>query len=165
MTIPIWHSPKPEGPGPCIYIPQEWYGPAIPQALGSLLVTSYDYQGYSGGIQTCLHARGAKLSQSYFRLAVYCPSAILASSPLQHTIRDFFSNWTLMVIVLIQRLLWREDSFASYEYACPIIKCMYCTYRLLLKILLFALSTSPLSVQALKNRLGQPYISDATTAA
>jgi hypothetical protein len=47
--------PQPGGPGSRIYIPQEQCGPAIPQALGSLFVASYNLQGCSGGILTHLH--------------------------------------------------------------------------------------------------------------
>jgi hypothetical protein len=46
-------GPSPVGePGSRIYITQEQGGPVIPppQALGSLSVTSYDSQGYGGGI-------------------------------------------------------------------------------------------------------------------
>jgi hypothetical protein len=42
---------QPGGPGSRIYIPQEQGGPVIPLALGS----SYDSQGYCGGILTRLH--------------------------------------------------------------------------------------------------------------
>jgi hypothetical protein len=37
--------------------------------------------------------------------------------------------------------------FVYCEYAWPFVKCMYRTYSMLLKILPFALHTSPLSVQ------------------
>jgi hypothetical protein len=67
-----------------------------PQALDSLFFASYYLQGYSGGIQTCLHVWGAELSQSqgqsqsYFRLALYRQSVVLVSSPLGLMTRDFF---------------------------------------------------------------------------
>jgi hypothetical protein len=46
--------PQPEGPGPRIYIPQERVAQLYPQSLVSLLVASYDSQGYGGGIGTRL---------------------------------------------------------------------------------------------------------------
>jgi hypothetical protein len=45
------------------------------------------------------------------------------------------------------------------------VKCTYCTYSMLLKILAFAVYTSPLSVQALQSRSCLSYLSYATTAA
>jgi hypothetical protein len=57
---------------------------------------------------------------------------------------DFFFNLTLAVIVLTWHPLWREGGFVSYEYALPFVKCTYRTYSMLLKILPFALHTSPL---------------------
>jgi hypothetical protein len=53
-------------------------------------------------------------------------------------------------------LLWMGFAF---------VKCMYRTYSMLLKILPFALYTSPLSVQALQIRSCLSYLSYATTAA
>jgi hypothetical protein len=44
--------PKPGGPGPRIYIPQEQGIQFIPP--GTLLVASYDSQGYGGGFRTRL---------------------------------------------------------------------------------------------------------------
>jgi hypothetical protein len=35
--------------------PKKRVAPLYPQALGSLIVVSYDSQGYGGGIRTCLH--------------------------------------------------------------------------------------------------------------
>jgi hypothetical protein len=45
--------PQLGGPGPHIYIPQEKGGPVIP--LGTGYATSYDSQGYGGGILSRLH--------------------------------------------------------------------------------------------------------------
>jgi hypothetical protein len=53
----------------------------------------------------------------------------------------------------------------SYEYAWPFVKCTFRTYNILLKILPFALHTSPLSVQALHCRSCLSYLSHATAAA
>jgi hypothetical protein len=47
--------PQPGGAGRRIYTPQEQGSPLYPQALGSLLLASYDLQGYCGGIRTRLH--------------------------------------------------------------------------------------------------------------
>jgi hypothetical protein len=49
-------TPKPGGPGSCIYFSQEKGGPVIPRALLSLFV-SYNSQGYAGGILTCLYKK------------------------------------------------------------------------------------------------------------
>jgi hypothetical protein len=64
----------------------------------------------------------------------------------------------------MQRHLWREDAFVSYEYAWPFIKCTFRTYSMLLKILPFALQTSPLSAQDMQSRSCLSYLSYATTA-
>jgi hypothetical protein len=53
-TVSDSRLPQPGGPGPRIYIPPEWGGPVIPQALGSFFMASYDSQGYGGGIRTRL---------------------------------------------------------------------------------------------------------------
>jgi hypothetical protein len=42
--------PQLQGPGSHIYIPQEQSGPVIPPGTGFPYVTSYDSQGYGGGI-------------------------------------------------------------------------------------------------------------------
>jgi hypothetical protein len=55
FTVSHLRLTQPGGPGPRIYIPQKQGGPVTPQALGSLLVASYDSQGYGGGILTHLH--------------------------------------------------------------------------------------------------------------
>jgi hypothetical protein len=46
---------QPGGPGPCIYIPRNRVAQLYPRTLDSLFVTSYDSQGYGGGILTRLH--------------------------------------------------------------------------------------------------------------
>jgi hypothetical protein len=55
ILLPHLRLPQPGGPGPCIYLPKEQGGPVIHPALNSLSVTSYDLQGYGGGILTRLH--------------------------------------------------------------------------------------------------------------
>jgi hypothetical protein len=47
-TPPTWRARFP-------YVPQEQGGPVIPQALGSLLIASYEPQGYGVGLRTRLH--------------------------------------------------------------------------------------------------------------
>jgi hypothetical protein len=47
--------PKPGGPGPRIYIPQEQGGSEYPWVLGSFFVNNCDSQDYGGGILTRLH--------------------------------------------------------------------------------------------------------------
>jgi hypothetical protein len=90
---------------------------------------------------------------------------ILAPSPLRlAAIYFFFCNWTLALIVLMQYPLWGEDGILCYEYVWPFFKCTYRTCSMLLKILPFALYTSPMVVQALQSRSCQSYISCATTA-
>jgi hypothetical protein len=78
---------------------------------------------------------------------------------------ETFFRWTLTVIVLKLHPLWWEDRFFSYKYAWPFVKCTYHTYGRLLKILPFALYTSPLSVQALLSRSCLSYVSYVITAA
>jgi hypothetical protein len=55
ILLPHLRLPKPGGPRPRIYSPQEQGVPDIPPALGSLSVASYDSQGYGGSILTRLH--------------------------------------------------------------------------------------------------------------
>jgi hypothetical protein len=47
----------------------------------------------------------------------------------------------------------------SYEYAWLFVKCTFRTYNMLLKILPFALHTSPMSVQALQSISCLSYVS------
>jgi hypothetical protein len=49
--------------------------------------------------------------------------------------------------------LRREDGVVSNEYAWPFVKCTYRTCSMLLKVLPFALYTSPLSVQCLHSKV------------
>jgi hypothetical protein len=79
---------------------------------------------------------------------------------------DFFSpNWTPAVIVLINILSDKKMEFVSYEYAWLFVKYTYRTYNTLLKILPFALHTSPPLIQALRSRSCLTYVSYVTTAA
>jgi hypothetical protein len=54
-------SPKMEGQVPVFISPRDRVVQLYPQTLGSLFVTSYDSQGYGGGIRTCLHLRSLLL--------------------------------------------------------------------------------------------------------
>jgi hypothetical protein len=47
---------QPGGPGPCNYILKEQGGSVISPKIGFIHATSYNLQGYSGGIRTCIHA-------------------------------------------------------------------------------------------------------------
>jgi hypothetical protein len=47
----IRNSPQPGGPGPRIYIPRDRVARLYPRALGSVFVSSYNSQGYGGGIR------------------------------------------------------------------------------------------------------------------
>jgi hypothetical protein len=53
----VWDPilPQPGGPVPRIYIPQEQGAQLYPPAPGSLLVASYVWRGYGGGIRSRLH--------------------------------------------------------------------------------------------------------------
>jgi hypothetical protein len=55
LTVSDSRFPQPGEQIPRIYIPQEQGGPIIPPGTGFLFVTSYDSQGFSGGIRTRLH--------------------------------------------------------------------------------------------------------------
>jgi hypothetical protein len=51
----IWDSPNLEGQVPVIMSQQEECDPVISPGTGFPLVSSYDSQGYGGGVLTCLH--------------------------------------------------------------------------------------------------------------
>jgi hypothetical protein len=53
--LSLLRLPQPAGPGPRIYIPRNRVVQLYPWALGSLFVTSYDSQGYGGGILSRFH--------------------------------------------------------------------------------------------------------------
>jgi hypothetical protein len=104
-------------------------------------------------------------SRLHYDWAVYRKEFLLASSPLRPTNRDFFLNFTLAVIVLMSHPLWRENLLFSCGYAWPFVKCKFRTYNMILKILIFTLHTTALSVLALQSRSCLTYVSCATTAA
>jgi hypothetical protein len=89
-------------------------------------------------------------SQSYFMTGGLPPISSSCPKPLEAHDQRFFVNGTLAVIV------WREDGVVSYEYACPFLSGVHFA---------FALSTSPLSGQALQSRSCLTYVAYATTAA
>jgi hypothetical protein len=85
------------------------------------------------------------------RLAVYHQSVHLGTkSPETHDQRFFF-QLSLCDNSPYVSPLWWEDGFVSYKYAWPFIKRTFRTCSMLLKILPFALHTSPLSVLALQS--------------
>jgi hypothetical protein len=65
----IRYFPNLEGQVPVFISPRNRVAQLYPQALGSLLVTSYDSQGYGGGIRTRLHA-GKSVSFSEYYINV-----------------------------------------------------------------------------------------------
>jgi hypothetical protein len=94
-------------------------------------------------------------SQSYFTidgLPVRLVVKLLGPTPI-----DFFQLNSCGNSPYITSSLTRW--FVSYEYAWPFVKCIFRTYSMLLKIIPFALHTSPLSVQALQGRSRLAYVS------
>jgi hypothetical protein len=102
--------------------------------------------------------------KSYITLAVCRRSICLSAKPLENHDHRFFQlnprGYSTYVTSSLTRkwgwLLWICLAF---------VKCMYRTYSMLLKILPFALHTSPMSVQALQSRSCISYVSYATPAA
>jgi hypothetical protein len=81
------------------------------------------------------------------RLAVYRQISLSwRQTPWGSRSEISFCNWTLAVIILMQHPLWREDGFVSYELASSFVKCTYCIYSMLLKILPCALYTNQSTV-------------------
>jgi hypothetical protein len=85
--------------------------------------------------------------------------------PLEAHDHNSFFNGTLTAVGLMEHFVYGENVFDSYKYAWPFVKCTYRTYTVLLKILPFALYTSPLSIQALQSSSCLSYVSYATTSA
>jgi hypothetical protein len=115
------------------------------------LPTELDHHLFSASLAELNCIVNTRLTQSKLKLLYDWWSTanqfVLTSSPLRPTTRDF-----CRLNPCGNSPLWREDRFVSYEYAWPFIKCTYRTYSMLLKILPFALYTSPLSVQTLQSR-------------
>jgi hypothetical protein len=65
-----FETPQTGGPGPRIYIPQEQAGPIMSLGTGSLLVASYDSQGYSGGIRPRLQMGRKQQSKYYWSITM-----------------------------------------------------------------------------------------------
>jgi hypothetical protein len=61
LLFQIWDFSNLEGQVPVFISPWNGVAQLYPKALGSLFVTSYDLQGYSGGTGTCLHAGKVKV--------------------------------------------------------------------------------------------------------
>jgi hypothetical protein len=61
----IRDSPNQEGKVPVFISPRNRVARLHPQALGSLLVASYDSQCYSGGIRPRLHTGSVEIDLSY----------------------------------------------------------------------------------------------------
>jgi hypothetical protein len=49
---------------PVFISPRDRVAQFYPQALGSIFVASYDFQGYGGGIRPCIHARSLCCSEA-----------------------------------------------------------------------------------------------------
>jgi hypothetical protein len=97
------------------------------------------------------------------RLSVYRQSVRLGANPLE-THNQRFSSQNLRSWSLCNILPDQKTTF-SHEYTCPFVKCTCSTYSIILKILPFALYTSPMSVQALQSTLCLSHVSYDTTAA
>jgi hypothetical protein len=100
----IRESPNLEGQVPVFISPRNTVARLYPQALGSLFVTSYDSQGYGGGIRTRLHTGvtdPTTQSQSYFTTGGLRPISLSwCQAPWDPRPEIFFPNWTVAVIVL-----------------------------------------------------------------
>jgi hypothetical protein len=59
----IQDSTNLEGQVPVFLSPRNRVAQLYPQALGSLYIASYNSQGYSGGIQRCLHTGSLSISR------------------------------------------------------------------------------------------------------
>jgi hypothetical protein len=92
----IRDSPKLEGQVPVFISPRNRMAEIYPPSLGVLFVTSYDSQGYGGGIRPRLHTgftSGQLEVKVTLRLVVFTANQfVLASSPQKLTIRNFFSS-------------------------------------------------------------------------
>jgi hypothetical protein len=76
--------PNLQGQVPIFINPRNRVAQLYPQALGSLFVASYDYQGYCGGIRTILHAgKECKYSSKQYIRIQFVPHRKCITSPLQ----------------------------------------------------------------------------------
>jgi hypothetical protein len=71
----IWDSPNMGGYVFIFISPRNRMAQLYPWTLGSLFVTSYDSQGYSGGIRTCLHVGIPHRTVDYLLCRFYNPSS------------------------------------------------------------------------------------------
>jgi hypothetical protein len=76
------------------------------------------------------------------RPAVYRQSGHLGTKPLEDHDQSFFCNYTHTVV---GQGLWREGGFCLLRICLAFVKCTYCTYRMILKIIPCAPYTSPVS--------------------
>jgi hypothetical protein len=80
---------------PYLYPPGTGWPSYTPQALGSLFITSYNSQGYNGGIRPCIHMGSQWLtksrSQVRLRLMVYHQSSSWCQAPWDSRPETFFS--------------------------------------------------------------------------
>jgi hypothetical protein len=74
LLAQIQDSPNLEGHVPVFISPRNRVTQLYPQALDSFFVTTYNSQGYSGGIWTCLHAENSQ-----------CTINFLCSLSMDHT--------------------------------------------------------------------------------
>jgi hypothetical protein len=118
LLFQIWNTSNLEGQIPVFTSPRNRVAQLYPRALGSLFVTSYDLQGYSGDMGTRLYVGKMKAKPCYNWWSVgqsvllsesellydwqfTTNQLVLAPSPLRLTARDFSScSWTLAIIVL-----------------------------------------------------------------
>jgi hypothetical protein len=70
LHLDTLHSPNLEGHVPIFISSRKRVAQLHPQALGSLSATSYDSQGYGGGIRTSLYA-AVTLRLEFYRISVH----------------------------------------------------------------------------------------------
>jgi hypothetical protein len=78
----VWDSLNLEGHFPVFISPRKWVAQLYPQALSSLFVSSYDSQGYGGGIRTRLHSNWSQ-SQSQSHIATDVSQSVTLGVPTE----------------------------------------------------------------------------------
>jgi hypothetical protein len=106
FTVSDSRLPRPGGPGPRMYIPQEQGGPVIPPGTVFLFVASYDSQGYGGGIRTRLHT-------GICRLSTNCPGYNISARTAKKT----------PLIVVVESFPW-EHVCAAVTQQRPMYICL-----------------------------------------
>jgi hypothetical protein len=97
-------APSLEGQVPVFIPPRNRVAQLCPLALGSLFVSSYDSQGYGGGIRIRLHAsvdQSVRVGVNFTNGGLPLIGLSWRHDPWGHDQRFFFGNWTLAVIVRI----------------------------------------------------------------